>query len=85
MVENDYSGLNIRQTSKNTGTIKSYEELEKPIFFLNDCLERLLIEWIFFDFFFLCTSFNTALSAASQIPLCRRMPGSNPGLLRRWH
>ncbi len=40
--------------------------------------------------FFRCSEkitaiFNTVSSAAHQFPLCRSMPGPNPGLLRPWH
>ncbi len=52
------------------------------VYFTEHSLMKLLISRVIFLDFSFFTLYNTASSAAPQIPLCRRMMGSNPGLLR---
>jgi hypothetical protein len=72
--------IRIRIWIRNTGynCIAQWKAFERPF---KGC--QVYVDWLLFTV--VCNLFNTASSASPQIPLCRRIQGSNSGLLRLKH
>ncbi len=73
--------LRMKCPTRSASTVVTYLTCILVLFYLNmSNVTKQTVHYIF-----LCTVFNTALSAALQIPLRRGMLGSDPGLLRLRH